>query len=208
MFLAISSNDKWGVVSQANKRIVNFLYDNISIIQDKLVVAKDSKIGVLDVDGSILITPSYNKIECVTIDDGTYGGVYGPLSYGKYNKECVFDTEDESKLLRIEISYYKSHNRHHISVANGSKFDFEKGEPAHKRIEITFENNDDNYNMLKTYSKVAEFLRYVENNVTDVNVTVNKKYTSSTIDYADDTFNGMNIYEININNGLDIKHLQ
>ena len=102
------------------------MYDCISIIQDKIIVAKDSKIGVLDTDGSILITPSYNKIECVTIDDGTYGGVYGPLSYGKYNKECVFDSEDESKLLRIEISYYKSHNRHHISIANGSKFDFKK----------------------------------------------------------------------------------
>ena len=126
LYLAISSNDKWGVVSQSNKRIVNFLYDCISIIQDKLIVAKDSKIGVLDTDGSILITPSYNKIECVTIDDGTYGGVYGPLLYGKYNKECVFDSEDESKLLRIEISYYKLPNRHHISIENGPKFDFEK----------------------------------------------------------------------------------
>lgn len=126
LYLAISSNDKWGVVSQSNKRIVNFLYDCISIIQDKLIVAKDSKIGVLDTDGSILITPSYNKIECVTIDDGTYGGVYGPLLYGKYNKECVFDSEDESKLLRIEISYEKLPNRHHISIENGPKFDFEK----------------------------------------------------------------------------------
>ena len=103
LYLAISSNDKWGVVSQSNKRIVNFLYDCISIIQDKLIVAKDSKIGVLDTDGSILITPSYNKIECVTIDDETYVDLYGSLSYGKYNKECVFDSEDESKLLRIDI---------------------------------------------------------------------------------------------------------
>ena len=126
LFLAISSNDKWGVVSQANKRIVNFLYDGISIIQDKLIVAKDSKIGVLDADGGILITPSYNKIECATIDDETYGGVYSPLIYGKYNKECVFDTEEKYKLLRIEISYNKSHNRYHISIANDSKFDFEK----------------------------------------------------------------------------------
>lgn len=126
LFLAISSNGKWGVVSQTNKRIVNFLYDSIGIIQDKLIVAKDAKIGVLDVDGSILINPSYNKIECATIDDETYGGVYSPLVYGKYNKECIFDTEEKSKLPRIEISYNKSYNHHHISIANDSKFDFEK----------------------------------------------------------------------------------
>ncbi len=126
LFLAISSNDKWGVVSQSNKRIVDFLYDCINIIQDKFIVAKDAKIGVLDVDGSVLINPSYNKIECATIDDDTSGGVFTPIVYGKYNKECVFDTEEKSKLLRIEISYNKLYNCHHISFENYPKFDFEK----------------------------------------------------------------------------------
>lgn len=124
LFLAISSNNSWGVVSRKNKRIVNFLYDDISIISDKLVVAKDAKLGLLNADGSIFINPSYNKIECVAIDDRTYGGVLSPLVYGKYNKEHVFDSKEKSKLLCIEISY--NNNVHRISITNDLKFDFEK----------------------------------------------------------------------------------
>lgn len=123
-FLAISANEKWGVVSQSNKKIINFLYDNVSVIKDKIIVVKDAKLGVLNDDGSILINPSYNRIECIIVDDNTYYGVNRSTVYGKYNKECIFDTEGKTKLLCIEIAYNKSINR--ISIANDSKFDFEK----------------------------------------------------------------------------------
>lgn len=125
-YLAVSSNGRWGVITQSNKRVANFLYDAVSVIKDKIVVAKDKKLGVLESDGSILISPSYNKIECATIDDNIYGGVHNPLIYGKYNKDCKFDTEEKSKLLCIEIIYAQSNNNHRISITNESKFDFEK----------------------------------------------------------------------------------
>lgn len=131
-YLAVSSKGRWGIISQSNRRVVNLLYDNISVIKDKIVVAKDAKLGVLEGDGSVLINPSYNKIECATTDDNINGDVYNiPVINGKYNKECVFDTKENSKIRRVEISYQKSyqnsfHGKYSIIIENKSKFDFEK----------------------------------------------------------------------------------
>ena len=66
-FLAVqSSNDKWGVFNQSLQRIVNFIYDNVTCIQDRIIVLKDECVGILNNKGSIIINPSYLSIECVT----------------------------------------------------------------------------------------------------------------------------------------------
>jgi hypothetical protein len=96
---AVCSNNKWGVVNQSEKQIVNFLYDAIEIVQNHLIVTTDNRVGVLDENGSIIMNPSYNKIENVFINNKTYW-VYDELNhnkkvvFGHYCKECVFDTID------------------------------------------------------------------------------------------------------------------
>ena len=98
-FLAACSNDRWGVFNQNGERIVNYLYDEIKIIQDKLIVSKDGKIGVLDEHGFVFITPSYANLECVSVQEGLYIESIASCveKYGKYNKECIFDTGKNCK---------------------------------------------------------------------------------------------------------------
>ena len=69
--LAIKSNGKWGVITQSGTRVVNFIYDCVGIIKDKIIVSKDAKLGILNSDGSVAINPSYISIECAAIDDDT-----------------------------------------------------------------------------------------------------------------------------------------
>lgn len=61
---AVCSNNKWGVVNQSEKQIVNFLYDAIEIVQNHLIVTTDNRVGVLDENGSIIMNPSYNNRKC------------------------------------------------------------------------------------------------------------------------------------------------
>ena len=98
---AVCSNNQWGIVDLSGKRIVNFLYDEIEIIQNYLIVAKDNKVGVLDEKGGIVINPSYNKIENALIKDRVYW-IYDEIShnktavFGQYCKECIFDTTNSN----------------------------------------------------------------------------------------------------------------
>ena len=117
--LGVCVNDKWGVYNQAKQKIVNFLYDYVYCVQDKIVVVKDKKVGVLDENGRIIISPSYLTIECVSTNNKKYGdGVLFPKCYGQYSHKCVFDSNnEETKLLRKTIS------RHLINVSESS-FDF------------------------------------------------------------------------------------
>ena len=124
-FLAVCSNGKWGCVNQKGERIINYMYDCIDIIQDKLIVAKDKKVGVLDRHGVILINPSYHEIECVSIQEGTWFENMRTqiVKHGRYNKECVFDTDNlESAFLHKKISINNSININ----AFDKYYDFEK----------------------------------------------------------------------------------
>ena len=134
--IAVKSNDKWGVITNLNKKIVNYIYDNIDAIQDKIVVTKDNKIGVLDYDGSIIINPSYNRIDCAVIFDGitryrlSLG--YGRDLHGKYNDICIFDTNNlTSDICEVKISCATVVNNLNKSICytnifKRSKFDFNK----------------------------------------------------------------------------------
>lgn len=71
-YLGVLSNGKWGIYDKSNVRIVNFLYDDVSYIQDRFIIAKDGKVGILNTNAGIIIAPCYKTIECVSQDHNTY----------------------------------------------------------------------------------------------------------------------------------------
>ncbi len=110
-FIAVCANDCWGIMTRFGDRVTNFQYDDIDIIKDKLIVAKDKKVGVLDTRGSVVINPSYNCIENVFVQDHVpyISCAFSPGrgQYGKYSKDCIFDTDNEKSNFfyrRITVS--------------------------------------------------------------------------------------------------------
>ena len=130
-FTGVESNGKWGVVNKENKRIINFQYDDVSCIQDKIVVAKDGCVGILDGNGSIIINPSYLSIECATINDNEYLDFYDVVRKGKYNKHYYFDSNTDNPLFEKTIITYNAcykdlgHNKG-IDINTRKPFDFTK----------------------------------------------------------------------------------
>ena len=86
-------NGKWGVKDDNNVRIVNYIYDEINHISDNIIIAKDESIGLLDQNGELILSPSYKKIECVNIQEGTFIKGYNEEVYGCYCHEYTYDTE-------------------------------------------------------------------------------------------------------------------
>lgn len=107
-YLAVCSNGKWGVITQKGEKIVNFLYDDIDIIQGKFVVANDKKVGMLNDKGCVVISLSYNCIENVAVKN-TKDCISGLT--GQYGKSFVFDTtQTQSFFYHKKISVNKTIN--------------------------------------------------------------------------------------------------
>ena len=108
--LGVVKNGLWGAYNKNNKRVVNFQYDTICSINDNLVVGKDGKIGLLNSVGEIIISPSYQSIECVDVVNKTYGGFSSKKLHGCYCLENPFDTESPAiGLYRKRAYYYKEY---------------------------------------------------------------------------------------------------
>lgn len=110
-YLGVCSNGKWGIYNQSNNRIINFLYDDVALLQNKFVVYKDGYVGILEENGVILIDNSYSYIECVSQEDVNYGGYLEPKTYGRYSKENYFDSNKDTQIIhRKKIYYDKRYN--------------------------------------------------------------------------------------------------
>lgn len=73
------------------------------------------------------------------------------------------------------------------------------------KIEVPLKNNENVYKILKDYNEIERFLWYIKSNVINgVSVTVSDGYTSSTIEYQDDSSNEMHIYKISRDKDLSI----
>lgn len=67
--IALSQNDKWGVIDFSGKQIIKFRYDFITLTRDGCaVVEKDGLLGVLDLKGNIIIPIEYEDIDYWDID--------------------------------------------------------------------------------------------------------------------------------------------
>ena len=125
--LAIESNGLWGVCNQNKQRVVNFAFDEICSVQDKIVVKKDGKVGVLNKNGEILISPSYQSIECVAINNNvihsSYLLDYSILKWGQYNSSHPFDTIKPAKsLIRKRVYCINNDKGNQIEIENPDEF--------------------------------------------------------------------------------------
>lgn len=118
----VVSDDKWGIFNNDGHCIISFIFDDLACLQDKIVVLKDGKIGILDREGRIVITPSYASIECVALDNGIYENKDG-LLFGQYNKKCVFDSAGFCLKLRRNRVY--SHENQGIVISGEENFSFD-----------------------------------------------------------------------------------
>ena len=104
-FLKIEKNGKQGVINQEGKRIINYIYDDIICIEDKLVVSRDEKVGILGGSGELIIAPSYSRIECIHLSDFKHISA-GHTEVGQYYPEYPFDSSaGGSPLFKREIYY-------------------------------------------------------------------------------------------------------
>ena len=123
--LAIESNGLWGVCDQNKKRVVNFAFDEVSSVQDKIVVQKDGKIGILNSNGEVIISPSYQSIECVAINNNVIGSpyFYHYMEWGHYTSSHSFDTEKPAKsLIRKRVYCINNDKGNRIEVENPNEF--------------------------------------------------------------------------------------
>ena len=106
--LACDKDGKKAVFNYNGKRIVNFLYDRIRLLDNYLIVEKDFKVGVLTDSGNVVIDALYGEIEFVHIDDSVspkytdYGHQDGEV-YGKFSKNNPFDTAAEKDRLNRQL---------------------------------------------------------------------------------------------------------
>lgn len=81
------------------KKIINFLYSEITLSTECFTVLREDKIGLADLDGKIIVDAIYNSIECVTIDNNSWilgikeNLMYGDSFFTGYCPEYAFDTK-------------------------------------------------------------------------------------------------------------------
>ena len=137
--IVVEKDGKKGVYDYDGNKIINFQYDYISFINDKIVVGKDNNVGILDKDGKVIVTPSFKSIEFVNIKDiiipseclnPTYKFIYGDSKdniYGAYSHSNIFDSNNKrDKLIRYEIKIAQKHYSINLSIFcsnNGFSYD-------------------------------------------------------------------------------------
>lgn len=107
--LSVNKGKYWGVYNRDVKRVVNFNYDHINYKCEKILVAKEGRVGVLNSDGSIVINPIYNSIECVNFSDKTYKARDNRKVFGKYSLNNIFSTKDSGPNLARATIYIGQH---------------------------------------------------------------------------------------------------
>lgn len=112
-FLCISNGKKYGVIDKDGNRIINCLYESILLTNELFVVLRDDKLGLYDLNGSIILDAFCNSIESVIIENDwrTLGNTNERLKvirgayYPGFCKAYYFDTDDypETFLKRERI---------------------------------------------------------------------------------------------------------
>ena len=75
-FIKAIANGKCAIYNKEGKRIANYIYDDVAILGEYLVVSNDGKIGIIGCNGETIINCSYKRIECANISDKKYGGFF------------------------------------------------------------------------------------------------------------------------------------
>lgn len=112
-FLCTSNGNKYGVIKQDGKRIVNCLYDEITLNKESLVVLRGDKLGLYDLNGDIILDAFCDSIESVVIDNDpmllgntTFSEKLEGCQYRGYCKDFYFDTSNTSHLITQYIHFW------------------------------------------------------------------------------------------------------
>lgn len=112
-FLCTSNGNKYGVIKQDGKRIVNCLYDKITLNKESLVVLRGDKLGLYDLNGDIILDAFCDSIESVVIDNDpmllgntTFSEKLEGCQYRGYCKDFYFDTSNTSHLITQYIHFW------------------------------------------------------------------------------------------------------
>lgn len=105
-FLCISNGKKHGIINQDGKQIINCLYDEVTLIKELLIVLREDKLGLYDLNGNIILDAFCDSIESVVIDNNpmllgttTFSEKREGGQYHGYCKEFYFDTSNTSHLI-------------------------------------------------------------------------------------------------------------
>lgn len=116
--LAIKRVDKWGLINYEGNYISNFVFDAIKGIGNIIIVAADSKIGLLDDEGHTIVPALYKQIESTYAaeeDLNQVDDVHKTLCYNQQNK---FDTLKTSKRLAKSYVAIKQYSHKLSNVVN------------------------------------------------------------------------------------------
>jgi len=112
-FLCISNGYKYGIIDQGGKRIINCLYDEVTLIKELLIVLREDKLGLYDLNGNIILDAFCDSIESVVIDNNpmllgktTFSEKREGGQYPGYCKEFYFDTSNTSHLITQYIHFW------------------------------------------------------------------------------------------------------
>ena len=103
--LCLNKGTKWSAVNIEGQRVLNYEYDNIISVGDYYAVGLGGRIGIVNEQGKIIISPIYIEVECVNIENKKYKGEYGKYVYAYYCKEYSFDTENVRSTINCSIHY-------------------------------------------------------------------------------------------------------
>lgn len=62
-FARIKISNAWGLINFQNKKVISVEFDKINITDSFIIVEKNSKTGIYDTTGKLLISPIFNDIE-------------------------------------------------------------------------------------------------------------------------------------------------
>lgn len=131
-YIAVPNNSKWGVIDKYGEKVINFLYSEIALLPECFIVLREGKIGLIDLNGKIIVDAIYNSIECVTIDNNSWvlgskknlmycHGIGGEdMRFLGYCSEYEFDTKgyfdcNGRKCDKLERNVIKASKNYHAS---------------------------------------------------------------------------------------------
>lgn len=123
-FIKAIANGKCAIYNKEGKRIANYIYDDVAVLGEYLVVSNDGKIGIIGCNGETIINCSYKKIECANISDKKYGGIFDPETISKYSTENVYESDSDNKKFHRNIIFLRYNKK--ISIPCPSGIDFGK----------------------------------------------------------------------------------
>ena len=110
--LRVKKNEKYGLISYENKKILDFEYDSIIAIEgvkNVFKIEKEGKYGIANSKGTILVEPKYEDVKILGKDDKSGfiikdKGLYGVIDYS--SKEILETKYEEIYNINYKEKYY------------------------------------------------------------------------------------------------------